>query len=210
MENVGKISQQSVTEINLLNQEMYKINEIIKLIRGIAEQTNMLALNAAIEAARAGEHGRGFAVVAGEVKNLAGESKEATQKIEQLISGIQQNSDKTVESMRHADEEIQAGITSVNQAVEALNNIARDIEVASRGITEISHATETQANDINAFMRNIEEANALASGNLEKLEGMAAMAEEISATTEEVGSISHEMHDLSSDLQNTMKKFRMD
>ncbi|WP_421907972.1 methyl-accepting chemotaxis protein [Methanolacinia petrolearia] len=210
MENVGKISQQSVTEINLLNQEMYKINEIIKLIRGIAEQTNMLALNAAIEAARAGEHGRGFAVVAGEVKNLAGESKEATQKIEQLISGIQQNSDKTVESMKHADEEIQAGITSVNQAVEALNNIARDIEVASRGITEISHATETQANDINACMRNIEEANALASGNLEKLEGMAAMAEEISATTEEVGSISHEMHDLSSNLQNTMKKFRMD
>ena len=208
MENVGKISQQSVNEINLLNEEMYKINEIIKLIRGIAEQTNMLALNAAIEAARAGEHGRGFAVVAGEVKNLAGESKEATEKIELLISEIQNNSDITANSMRQADEEIQSGIKSVNMAVEALYNIARDIEVASRGISDISHATETQANEINAFMRSIEEANALTSGNLEKLEGMAAMAEEISATTEEVGSISHEMHDLSEDLQTTMKKFR--
>jgi methyl-accepting chemotaxis protein len=209
MENVGKISQQSVNDINLLNQEMYKINEIIKLIRGIAEQTNMLALNAAIEAARAGEHGRGFAVVAGEVKNLAGESKEATQKIELLISEIQNNSDITANSMKQADEEIQSGIKSVNMAVEALYNIARDIEVASRGISDISHATETQANEINAFMRSIEEANALTRGNLEKLEGMAAMAEEISATTEEVGSISHEMHDLSEDLQGTMKKFRM-
>jgi len=210
METVGEISQQSVNEINLLNQEMYKINEIIKLIRGIAEQTNMLALNAAIEAARAGEHGRGFSVVAGEIRNLAGESKEATQKIELLISEIQKNSDKTANSMKQADEEIQTGIESVNQAVEALHNIAKDIEVASRGITEISHATETQANEINSFMRNIEEANSLTRGNLEKIEGMAAMAEEISATTEEVGSISHEMHNLSADLQITMKKFRMD
>ena len=78
--------------------------------------------------------------------------------------------------------------------------------MASRGI---SHATETQANDINACMRNIEEANALASGNLEKLEGMAAMAEEISATTEEVGSISHDARSFL-EPANTMKKFRMD
>ena len=209
METVGKISQQSVNEINLLNEEMYKINEIIKLIRGIAEQTNMLALNAAIEAARAGEHGRGFAVVAGEVKNLAGESKEATQMIESIISGIQENSNKTADSMKQADKEIQTGIGSVNQAVSALYNIARDIEVASRGISEISHATETQANDINAFMNNIEEASTLTRNNLEKIEGMAAMAEEISATTQEVGSISHEMHKLSENLQEIMKKFRM-
>ena len=209
METVGKISQQSVNEINLLNEEMYKINEIIKLIRGIVEQTNMLALNAAIEAARAGEHGRGFAVVAGEVKNLAGESKEATQMIESIISGIQENSNKTADSMKQADKEIQTGIGSVNQAVSALYNIARDIEVASRGISEISHATETQANDINAFMNNIEEASTLTRNNLEKIEGMAAMAEEISATTQEVGSISHEMHKLSENLQEIMKKFRM-
>lgn len=209
MENVGKISQQSVNEINLLNEEMYKINEIIKLIRGIAEQTNMLALNAAIEAARAGEHGRGFSVVAGEIRNLAGESKEATQKIESLISDIQKNSNNTANSMKQADEEIQTGIESVNQAVNALYNIAQEIEVASRGIGEISHATEKQADEISAFMKNIEEADALTRGNLEKLEGMAAMAEEISATTEEVGSISHEMHNLSAGLQETMKKFRL-
>ncbi|MBN1431933.1 MAG: PAS domain-containing methyl-accepting chemotaxis protein, partial [Methanomicrobiaceae archaeon] len=209
MENVGRISQQSVNEINLLNQEMYKINDIVKLIGGIAEQTNMLALNAAIEAARAGEHGRGFSVVAGEIRNLAGESKEATRTIELLISEIQKNSNNTASSMRQADDEIQTGIESVNLAVNALNNIANDIEIASRGITEISHATETQAYEINSFMNNIEEANALTRGNLEKLEGMAAMAEEISATTEEVGSISHEMHNLSSGLQETMKKFRI-
>lgn len=210
METVGRISQQSVNEINLLNQEMYKINEIVKLIRGIAEQTNMLALNAAIEAARAGEHGRGFAVVAGEVKNLAGESKEATGKIEALISAIQKNSDDTANSMIEADSGIRKGIESVNSAVNALYKIAGDIGIASRGITDISHATETQAYEINSFMKNIEEATVLTRGNLDKLEGMAALAEEISATTQEVGSISHEVHEISVSLKQIMQKFRLE
>ncbi|WP_317137440.1 methyl-accepting chemotaxis protein [Methanochimaera problematica] len=209
MENVGNISQQSVNEINTLNEEMFKINDIVKLIRGIAEQTNMLALNAAIEAARAGEHGRGFAVVAGEVKNLAGESKEATRKIETLISDIQNNTDKTTESMRQVDKEIRIGMESTNTAIMALNKIVKDLEIVSNGMAEISKATDIQAHETNNFMQNISGASNMSEENLRRIESIAGLAQEISATTQEVDSISHEMHDMSLNLKEKLEGFRL-
>ncbi len=102
MEIVEKISRQSLDEITALNEQMRQISKIVNLITDIANQTNLLALNAAIEAARAGEHGRGFAVVAGEVKNLAGESKRASNQIESLIKAIQSKSEQTAVSMKNS------------------------------------------------------------------------------------------------------------
>ncbi|MET0014862.1 MAG: methyl-accepting chemotaxis protein [Sedimenticola sp.] len=78
IETIHQSSQQ-------LSERSGEVFEVLSLITGIADQTNLLALNAAIEAARAGEHGRGFAVVADEVKSLAESTKAATANIEEMI-----------------------------------------------------------------------------------------------------------------------------
>ena len=133
MQNVEKIAGESVKEITALNERMKEISNIVKMIADISSQTNLLALNAAIEAARAGEHGRGFAVVAGEVRNLPGESKTATDISRALIQSIQQSSDKTAAAINSSYKEIQAGIESVNKTLDALNRITAESNVVAAG-----------------------------------------------------------------------------
>ena len=84
---------QSRSAIEELDNTTKSIGKIVSMIESIASQTNLLSLNAAIEAARAGEYGKGFAVVASEVRELAGQTAEATRQIEELITTIQKQVD---------------------------------------------------------------------------------------------------------------------
>ena len=206
---VEGISKQTVDEISTLNNQMREINNIVKLITDIANQTNLLALNAAIEAARAGEHGRGFAVVAGEIRNLAGESKRASQDIEDLIRTIQASTEKTAGSMKASHQEIQAGIESVNKVIGGLSRIVNGVEVVAHGITEITKATEDQAGSTNNVMQKMDESTHMTKENLDRTEDMAALAEEVSASTEEVGSAAHELAGMAEQLQKVMKQFKL-
>jgi methyl-accepting chemotaxis protein len=209
MTMVEKIAGESVNEITALNERMKEISNIVKMIADISSQTNLLALNAAIEAARAGEHGRGFAVVAGEVRNLAGESKTATNHIESLISSIQNNSDKTAAAIKSSYTEIQAGIESVNKTIEALNRIIAESNVVAQGVKEITKATEDQAEATTRVVHGMERSNIITRENQGRMEDMAALAEETSASTEEIASASAELAELANRLKKIMDQFRL-
>ena len=208
MQAVQRISEQAVAEITNLNVKMRDIAHIVKLITDIANQTNLLALNAAIEAARAGEHGRGFAVVAGEVRNLAGESKGATRKIEEVIGGVTESSEKTAEAMRGAHTEILSGIESVNKTITALNKMVVDVKNAVNGVADISRATENQAEAANSVTKSVGETFSLIQEGERDAESLAALAEESSASTEEVASAANEIQRMARQLRERVAVFK--
>jgi len=149
-----------------------EIRQIIGLIDDIAFQTNLLALNAGVEAARAGEAGKGFAVVAAEVRNLAGSSSSAANQIKNLI--------------RRSGEEVQSGVTLVENANQALRQVVeRFDEVSSRASTVATAATNQsqslkEASAAVAQMDTITQQNAAMAGDTSmQLKALVATAEKL-------------------------------
>jgi PAS domain S-box-containing protein len=210
MKKVESISSQAVQEITHLNQKMGEISKIVRLITDIANQTNLLALNAAIEAARAGEHGRGFAVVAGEVRTLAGESKQATTSIEEVIGEITKSSEKTAEAMNSAYREVIGGIESVDKAISALNSMTADVGNTVNGIADISKATGEQANATNSMTRSVDRVNELMHADEEHMVELTALSEESSTSTEEVANAAGRMKVMAVELKGLVQQFTLD
>ena len=116
----------AVQRVADLGQKTQGIGATVGAIRRVADQTNLLALNAAVEAARAGESGRGFAVVAGEVRQLAANSKAATDEISQTIAAIQAEVAALTSTMQVSRATVQEGLGLAAQAVQSMELIQQD------------------------------------------------------------------------------------
>ena len=136
--DMSKRVHESMAQAKLLQEKNADTIKVIDFITNIAGQTNLLGLNAAIEAARAGEQGRGFAVVAEEVRKLAEQSREATEKIQETLNLMNQavaEISKTIEITGKISEEqaastaeITANLARIRTATEELRKYVSSLK----------------------------------------------------------------------------------
>jgi aerotaxis receptor len=131
--------------ITALSEKSDAIGLVLVVISDIAEQTNLLALNAAIEAARAGDAGRGFAVVADEVRGLARRTHESTQKIEEIIGALQNETHSVVDVIDRGASACKQATFMGGEVSKALMSTLKDIEIITSCTHEVAGATEEQS-----------------------------------------------------------------
>lgn len=180
--------QKSATAIDKLKHDAASIDDVVNVIRGIAEQTNLLALNAAIEAARAGEQGRGFAVVADEVRALASRTQASTEEIQEMIGGLQASAGQAFSIMKQGKHSAEIAVNQANLAWESLENINSSIGLMADMNTQIAAAAEQQsavsgeisenANKLSIFTQ---DSSGLSDQVKEAAQNMAAMATDLNS-----------------------------
>jgi PAS domain S-box-containing protein len=144
-----------------LSEQSQSIGGIIASVTDIADQSNLLAVNAAIEAAKAGDQGRGFAVVAQEIKNLAGQSKQATLQVRNILNDIQKVTGAAVMATEQGSKAVESGLKQSMQAGEAIRILAESSNEAVQAATQIVASSQQQVvgmDQIGIAMQNINQA----------------------------------------------------
>lgn len=143
-EHIGQFFESMIAAANELTEAAVQIGTFVGTIEGLAKQTNLLALNATIEAARAGEAGKGFAVVASEVKDLSGQTQQATDDIRSRIETLQAHVNGVNSAVSDAQSLVGKSVDNSQNAESLISEVLRDVGVASTQMREIAHQLSQQ------------------------------------------------------------------
>lgn len=201
---ISKESSRAMDEVSeqtrKTNESAQEIRQVTEIIAGISSQTNLLALNASIEAARAGENGKGFAVVAEQIRELADQSRESTEKIHKIVSDLIGNSNISVETagtvseaFNRQNDKIKETETIFGTLNEELGKVGSVIEEVSGKVSELEGHKNVIADaveDLNRFSDQNVQDGTVANDNMKELQS--AMAD-CRLSTGKVNKVSNEL-----------------
>jgi methyl-accepting chemotaxis protein len=187
MQSVADTVHKASNTLQGLGAKSQQINQIVEVIREIADQTNLLALNAAIEAARAGEQGRGFAVVADEVRKLAERTGQSTQQIAKVIEEVLRETGAAINEMEDGVAKVQEGSRLAESAGNSIRQIVSSTGHVAEMVTDISSAIREQTTAAQDIAKNVEHVAQMSDEAI-------AIAHANSASATALSSLSHKLN----------------
>lgn len=201
MQIISNSSESSYSNVVTLNDNMNKVNDFLADISEIAEQTNLLALNASIEAARAGESGKGFAVVAEEVRKLAESSENIVKEINTIVNEVKLNTKQVLDEVSKGHEISKKGQESISKVNSGFEDIQEEFKKLD---TYLIDQVERTKNMVVLFDDIYEKVEHIACISQEH----SASTEELMATTEEYNSNLENIHKFMQNIKNSSNRLQ--
>ena len=195
--------------IDGINEKTKKIENASSLITDIASQTNLLSLNASIEAARAGEAGRGFAVVADEIRQLAEQSANSAQTINQIIGELISSANDAAAQSKLVSQYVEDQKRSVEETRGSFENIVKSINTVNTDVATLNQVNGTLDKGIAKINELVDSLAAASEENAATAEELTATTTTVAATVDDLKGTGVSISDSSQALADLIKEFRL-
>ncbi|MFT4736729.1 MAG: methyl-accepting chemotaxis protein/ligand-binding sensor domain-containing protein [Cyclobacteriaceae bacterium] len=202
-------SNETNTSIALLTTTAQDISSVLSIIQELTAQTTLLALNASIEAAKAGDAGRGFAVVATQIKKLAQDSANSTEKINKMIGQVQHATKDTEQHIQLMNKHIKQAASTANDAADSFGKLATNYDQTLNLSRNIVKGAEQQTTDISKVVKEMEAVVVVAEETAAGTEQIATSAAEMSSGMTEYAHTVKQVKEIAVELQNKTSKFTL-
>lgn len=152
--------------VNSMNAQLSKIDAIIQSVSDVARQSQLLAVNASIEAAKAGESGLRFAVVAKEIKQMAVQSREATDSVRQTLGNVKKGIREIAEVSEDGRQRTGRGMESIETTGKVISRLADVINNTADAARRITVNTNKQVDGLREMSSSMFQIDDLSKGNL--------------------------------------------